>query len=70
MAAQSQAYELNSMRYYNPKPFWKCFRKDKGSIDKSISMANWKDHFRTLHYKDLDCDDVPSVTESYVYMAL
>ena len=31
-------------------------------------MANWEDHFHALHYKDLDYDDVPSVTESYVYM--
>ena len=67
-AAQSQAHELNSMRYYNPKAFWKCLRKDKGSIDKSISMANLKHHFRTLHYKDLDYDDVPSVAEVYMYM--
>ena len=31
-------------------------------------MADWEDHFRALHYKDLDCDDEPSVTESYMYM--
>ena len=26
-------------------------------------MADWEHHLWSLHYKDLDCDDVPSVAE-------